>query len=173
MKFFVKNITNWPTDPGDVTQTCKHILVDGHRGYSGVVLKPQETMIVSDTGKDQLLKYYSDFIQVVGQAPDDSAPYQWSGTTPNTWTLVDLGAYFTNFYFIPSTTGVSVSFSGWDATNLLQQGAQTTPPAASIISVQPSSSAGQMFTLGSEVNPSRYIYVKGTAGTETMTIIAY
>jgi hypothetical protein len=142
------------------TTTDKTIWVDNAAGWNALPLGPGQIVTVSDTGKDELLSTYPDYITVIGTTIDDSAPVQVTIPLTATWTLYDMGEYCTTFRFFSTDASTLLSFSGWD-TSL----GQTAPPTLYQLSIP---STGDWLELNMTMNPSRVFYAKGTG---TLTII--
>lgn len=150
------------------TSSATTIWVDGSYGGGNVPLSPGQTRTVTDKVKDILLLTYPTIVTVVGPAVDEDVPVQKIVTTPTSWTLVTLDQYCQTFKFSSVTAGIQISFSGWNSP-------ATTPPAGSIIDLPNSAYIGgdAFFEIKMTANLTKEIYVKGTAGTELLTIIGY
>jgi len=158
MQFLVKNTT-------PVGDLGKIIYVDASVLEGQIYpLGPQETLPVSDSSKDMLVKLYPDYIQVIGTYTDEDAPVALAQPLTTSWVLADLGKYCTQFKFITTDTIAKISFSGWDTAK-----SETEPPTKYQISIPPTSTANNAFEFEMTMNPSRYIYVKGT-NAATLTI---
>ncbi len=152
------------------TSTMIKIYVDGPYGQGMVPIDPQGIATISDTSLTNVLNAYPNLITVLGPTVDPDAPVQKVVTTPVTWTLVDIGKLCRKLQFYPSTSGISISLSGWDSPAVA-------PPTASILTVPAVSTTpgDEALTIDNSDNDNltQVIYVKGTTGSETLTIIGY
>ena len=161
MEFLVKNVTPIGTDESKTLYVDSAII-----GSMISPLGPQETLSVPDSSKDMLLKLWPQYISVLGTSVDLCSPVAYTATLTTSWVLVDLGKYCTTFKFQTTDTIAKVSFSGW---NTLIGETEPSLMYQVPIPANPTTPGNNLLEFDMVMNPSRYIYVKGT-GAAILTI---